>query len=884
MSGFKALNIESDDESDIEIDDTKEIQIEDALRLYQNALRYHAEGPAAFDKAAEAYKQLFESEIFRYPESQPELRRIELYGPTAETEDYYWEELEVGGPVITTSGLDTGPSTLPQILHLSHKNYAQFKMEYLSAQIDTLQVDLQQLLADASSALDHFVNALDKDDTDLDLWRRTASVGKILNSKRVARFCLEAVLDGDDEGLNGVMSLPGLEDRLAGEQLRDLVTDLEDRLSLLQISAPPGKRKVLSRILKQRLDVYRKITVREEMMHHQQEALTKQIKQPQRISLKMPSSWAELGDMLLLHLMAEQHGTDPGAPASAMLFDLSGSAKDDKEQHVQVVEPDPTQPDSTAARLTVQGAMPTAVENKEPTQDVMALSAEQRTVDVMHETTTLGAVKSITAEAPTMTLTSRKRSGEIAGMPDATEEGRARSKRIRARDSTTDAGDTKQALIEANIRWEYEQQLNEIQAADDWMYETVGNLFERIGIVGFEAGKDVRQDIQSTEEDADTPTEPSPTITSRPLYMVLRTLSEFLTNFDDTVARSLLHGGESFEAGLGGSNVPSSGVSLSHGQGSRAAARPSLISNDRLLTFLRHVNDSWLLNHEVAWEWLMQLLRPDAIVRESSTYTHFLWPDELKRMVVRVIVHFDEAIYVQAQQAIKLGMGKPETSQDVHCFPSLAGAVEMIQSLYELHLDIFTLIKQTNSGVDPETIADQRDRLRRWGDLAQDAVHLNCVQLDSNGLDQLSLRFMWAVTFHMSASDDVAQDHVIECMNDLRIKLQSAGEPTIQLQNNAIMPELSVAALDREISRLTTKDFFLKVTSQSNQDSASIIESLEPLLDSLTLDTDSSKDKALEEVTPAQHVSSELVKFLQSSDISIRLLLWHQLREAYKAI
>ena len=84
MSGFKPLNIESDDESDIEIDDTKEIQIEDALKLYQSALKYHAEGVDSFDQAAAAYQQLFESECFRYPESQAELRRIELYGPLPE--------------------------------------------------------------------------------------------------------------------------------------------------------------------------------------------------------------------------------------------------------------------------------------------------------------------------------------------------------------------------------------------------------------------------------------------------------------------------------------------------------------------------------------------------------------------------------------------------------------------------------------------------------------------------------------------------------------------------------------------------------------------------------------------------------------------------------
>lgn len=232
MSGFKALNIESDDESDVEVDDTKEIQIEETLKLYQAALKYHSEGPGSFDKAAEAYRQLFESEIFHYPESQTELKRIELYGPSVDVEDGL---LDVAAPTGFSSGnLETNNSTLPQILHLSHKNYAQFRLEALAANIETLNVSLRQILADATAALDHFVQALDKDATDLDLWRRTATVGELLNSKRAARFCLEAVLDGDEEGLASLMTLPGLEDSIAGEQLRELVVNLEDQLSTLR--------------------------------------------------------------------------------------------------------------------------------------------------------------------------------------------------------------------------------------------------------------------------------------------------------------------------------------------------------------------------------------------------------------------------------------------------------------------------------------------------------------------------------------------------------------------------------------------------------------------------------------------------------------------------
>ena len=65
-SAWHALNVESDHEDEDEVDDTQEIQIEEALKLYQTALKYHSEGPQSFLKTAAAYKELFDSEIFKY--------------------------------------------------------------------------------------------------------------------------------------------------------------------------------------------------------------------------------------------------------------------------------------------------------------------------------------------------------------------------------------------------------------------------------------------------------------------------------------------------------------------------------------------------------------------------------------------------------------------------------------------------------------------------------------------------------------------------------------------------------------------------------------------------------------------------------------------------
>jgi hypothetical protein len=45
MSAFTALNVEPDENPEDDFDHTREIQLEEALKLYQNALKLHAQGP-----------------------------------------------------------------------------------------------------------------------------------------------------------------------------------------------------------------------------------------------------------------------------------------------------------------------------------------------------------------------------------------------------------------------------------------------------------------------------------------------------------------------------------------------------------------------------------------------------------------------------------------------------------------------------------------------------------------------------------------------------------------------------------------------------------------------------------------------------------------------
>ena len=871
MSGFKALNIESDDESDIEIDDTKELQIEEALKLYQTAIKYHAEGPGSFDLAAKAYEELFQSDIFKYPESQTELRRIELYGPATEEDDVWRDGAQVGS-VVPAVGLETGPSTLPQVLHLSHKNYAQFKLDYLTARLDTFNLTLNQILSDAATALDHFMSALDKDDTDLDLWRKTASVGEMLDSKRVARFCLEAVLEGDDEGLGNLLSLPGLHESMAGEELRDLVAGLEDQLSLLQSPLSTGKRKVLSKMLKKRMSTYPEITEREKALRHDQDP--PESRELSRTVLDAPSTWAEVGDALIRQLTAQRHSTATTQPRTALAFDLS-TASNTKEKVVNSWAGAPTDKrdlsasnDDTAQATAGEQApvSPRALSAAQPQVTAAEDSTQSATQATADGDTTM-------VESPTMTLPTRKRSGDTAGLNDGSEEGRAKVKRTRTRDSTT-ADDSRQALIDANLRWEYEQQINEIQAADDWMFETVGNLFERIGVIGFEAVRNVRQELQSPGQDDGKATN-GVDHSKEHLKMAKMDLQAWLTSYSDQLAHFFTVGGDGNDLSSG-RNSSQFGSSTSNNSGSKAVSKPSLLPDDGVLEFLHEVNDDWLLMEEVAWKWICALLRPEG-ESHNNTYCDYLWPEHLKTTVVRTLVNFDESLFDRARDELEISKRSMVQSNFDTTLADIA------ETIFELHLDVFCLIKEPNSGVDDETIAAQRDRLHRWSELAREVMQSpSLFKSNPDTADELNLRFLWATTFHIAASSDVTQDHVLECMNDLRAIFVAADEPTIRLENNAIIPELSVAALDKEISKLTTRDFFLKVTTQDQQDPVAMIESLEPLLTSL--DDQAQPAEEVEEVQRTASLANELVRFLQSSDISVRLLLWQKLRDAYERI
>ncbi|RYN36162.1 Histone transcription regulator 3 [Alternaria tenuissima] len=892
-STWHPYNVELPEETaEEEVDDTQEIQIEEALKLYQTALKYHSEGPSSFDKTAAAYKALFESEIFKYAESLSEYQRHQVFGEDLVFDTILEDDYEAG-PVQSTGAADSAPNTLQQILHLSYKNHGQFLLEAMQHWITTSGAALpREAWNNTRGALNYFAEALDKEDTDLDLWLRTASVAAMLGSKRLTRYCLEAVLDGNDEQWENLLRLPGLEEGFAGQQLRELVERLEDNVSLSQAPVSSIKRKKLSETLKMRLNPFPFAPLPAdvalaESLHN--------IKTASESVTLTPTKWdwAGVGEIIVRQFQAEQQGMTPNVPSgSNIVFSIPPESETPER-----IEPD-----------TIQETVSPAPELTPPPQieELIASAADAETVTekdgedtIMEEQDVESEVKNeeIAPAGPSNVapVPSRKRSTDSAGLPETAEGGRSRSKRIRGRESLiepTSGGAAQEASKQLDA------QLETYTYTDQCRYEILKDTYARLGVEGIKDPEELRK-LVTALPDANA-TDP-----------IDKAACDFFTGLRSghiKVAQILLSS-ESFDLlGATREHGLNAFLGFSKATSSQASSKP-LLGSEGLNAFARSVNNGWLPIQEVAFGWIESLFTPGfcSQLRDQSSYVQFRWAEDLKRNVVQVIVHIDEYIYERMVERVdslnRRMLGATHQSQVYELSDFDNSQIEIVETLFELHLDIYSLIKHPQSVIDTRTQVLQSDRLERWSLLAREALQLRSDCRPSQGTDDLTLRHIWATVFQMSVNNEVAPEHVLSAMAELKDMFEPLGDHTIQLQNNAVMPELSVAAIEQELVRISMKDFFLKVFDQEEQDPVTVVESLEPILElanatelntppkpdgtehggtdtSISPSTSTNSEQQLDRASPIL----EMRKFLDSANVNVRLSLWNRLRVAYEAI
>jgi hypothetical protein len=903
-SGWRALNVDSDVESEEEVDNTKEIQIEEALKLYQTALKYHSEGPPSFEKTAEAYRALFASEIFQYNESLSEYKRHELYGDTLVFDTILDDESDAGPSQVVGVG-EAAPNTLPQILHLSHKNYGQFMLEMMQHWIREqagIAVPRQEVSTHILAALAQFADALDKEDTDLDLWLRTASVAALLGSRRITRFCLEAVLDGDDELLDSILRLPGLEEGFAGQQLRELLAKLEDNVSLMQAPMSTMHRKKLSETMKKRLNPYPFAPLPSEVAETlPSNAATRPADRIQLTPAKW--DWAGVGEAILQHFMAEQGGFIPlPPPGSSVNLNMPPDAAMAASEHTEATPPDISI--STNEIASGQDSAEHVAVSATTNPEVTSANGEEVTTG---EAKKDAADKHAEDEPVVASALSRKRSTDSAGLPETADGGRSRSKRIRARDTVTDSSIGAESTG-PDLAKQLEDKLYAFTHADKCLFEIVNDIFERLGTDGLGSPKELRDFVMDPQADASDHANANVDKAARDLYLALQSSS--------TNVASILLNGEAVDLG-GISREAGLNAFLGHAKAStlHSCSKPVLRS-ERLGEFAANARKNWLSIKEIAFAWLEMLLAPYSLpsLTEStqttkSSYMQYRWAEDLKRHLVQIIVNFDEFIYQQLLDRIDELQRRILLRRSQEMEHELSGwdcsQIEMVEILFELHLDIYSLIKHPHSGVDSATQMIQQDRLGRWSALARDVMQIRSDCEPYTGMDELVIRHIWASVFQMTVSDDMQREYVISAMEELKDIFHSVGDPVIEIQNNAVMPELSVGAIDRELARISMKDFFLKVFDQDEKDPVAIIESLEPILepneeiiqiplsDASADNDDTTGSRSLPTIAhPADHATQasrpspfqEMRRFLDNANVSLRLSLWQRLREAYEAI
>ena len=886
---------------------------------------------------------LFQSEIFSYPESLPEALRIQKHGALEELEENSEDDLL---PAITTTvtGVDVAPNSLPQILYLAYKNHGQFQLDRLKASLGRIEQEIRpdhqlarmsSIFSTASFSLSRFVEALDQDDTDLELWRQVARIAGLLGSRRVARFCLESVVDADEDVFDPYMEPLGLEESFAIEQLNPVLRSLDDQLSESQLNAKPRTHRRLMGQLKRSLDPFPYLppnAVSLPASSNARPAKEEVITVPLR-------TWASCGKAILYRVNQEAQGlanSGPGAGYSLVIPSNNSATiypppvrqmpnRDtitDPDRPSFVRSPTEDQAEFVDALMEVSTGEGPAEGNEGKVVDLngSVLKQAMDKVDQIRERGCGNVVEGPPAHrrsesggttarpAGPVALPTRKRSSEAAELPDATDIGRSRSKRIKARGSI-DPDSLKDTTAEDWAKW-YEQQLQIYHEADEPAFVIVQSTLTKLGSKGLESLR-VLHDIFCTHSTASSEVVDN----SRESNMAAQDLKIVLDGWDLPKSKAFLSGHDAKDSAgpVGGTKNPAFTTFLEHSTQEIQASpkRPLMPGEYALDDFVRHLDDgSWRGLHQLAHEWIACLLSPGRLGGEiKSLYEAFLWPDSLKETVVQMLVNEDEAIFSHVNRLVDImeeNSRAPTEKPEVERFnKSKASHLRLVQAVFELHLDVYGRITNPSSEVDFMTRLLQRDRLSRWAAFSSKLMNQWSSIHGGEGRASVELetRFMWASVVCTSLLEPASRDHTILCFQDLiRIfkstPLKHGFNLVIDLPNNAIMPEISVEAAEKEISRLTTLDFFMGIFSTESNDPLAIIESLEPLLDLSVQRLKGNNGTSSEDIEGGHPVISlaeqsevstnpklvEALLFLNRGSLNLKLFLWQRLRSAYQAI
>ncbi|KAF3492278.1 uncharacterized protein GIQ15_01795 [Arthroderma uncinatum] len=919
MSTFAALNIEADETPEEEVDDTREIQIEEALKLYQTALKLHSQGPKHYKEAGEAYDALFKSEIFKFPQSAV---------GAAQSENDYIEEIDEPSAVSVAAvdETETAASALPQTLYLSYKNYGQFLL-------DTVRYaweqggDLADTAPSTALAIRHFADALERDDSDLELWRKCGRVGDALRSHRISRFCLESVFEGNGDGIDDGFEQLGIEQAGAVGDLRKFFTALYDQVSLAQLPRKQPRRALLN-FLQRQIDPFPYLPSALRQLDGGFISCGLALPAIKRHPIAPAvNTWAALGEKIL-ELLSEEGSNQSGvqgtmeiclpdpdvrmaSPEATLPIIQGRRASKNKNTTTGDSCDTETKPDSKAISIPAEDSVaakestPVADEKTEEkpaekadgktdetvTDDSHKEKDDEEAVEKDKEDTEKPNEPADEAEGRSGPQT-RKRSSTSIAVEEPADGGRTKSKRIRARESIADMHTQPEEVIFDQTRY-FEDRLEIYAQADEWMFSTANSLLSKFGVEELGSIDQIKQILAPNDSNLpQASTEPSPE------SLAFHDLRYVIENWNDDLGKVALHSDIFADTQDGLKGVKKSGLSvfIEHSKqvGAKTEQERDLVDDEGLEQFAQSTNASNLSMQEVAFKWLEKYLKPDlqsldghdiSSVTDSIYAAHCL-PQSTRDTLTQILFRLDEFVHSRLKE-FALSLEKRILShahETPYSFtPDDLTAVEMAQSIYELHLDIYDSIVRRNEK-NQDAMILQQDRLSRWRSMTRGYIsyYLDLCAVD-NRQTAIVLRHLWATTFHENMIDDQNGDYVLLCLNDIRRALVSLGSPVISLVNNSTMPEISAAAIDQEVSRLRAMGFFTDIFGSGTDDPVHLIETIEPVLDPSSVQYTDENGDVSETAEPAM-ATRNLIAFLDQGDATLKLFLWRRLRDAYDSI
>ncbi|KAL8411962.1 hypothetical protein RB596_001279 [Gaeumannomyces avenae] len=853
MPAFTSIN--DDREENVlaeEFDNTRQIQIDDSLKLFQQALKLHAQGPKFYDDAAAAYRSLFDSAIFKFPEATTEYERAHgSQTPLLPPGTAFIPTLDIAG----RDG-DLGSSLL-QGYYLAYKNHGHFRLDRIRHKARTAGgpeasravFAQEETQSEALDVLGDFNAALDRDPSDAEMWRRVARVSAFLKSARLSRYCLEAAIELDDDPAVVDVEPPSLAEGYAGEQLKNQLKVLGDEMALSHPIMGPYIKGEMATVLKRYLDPLPYLPNPIKVLGPA-ESSTNDTEPRQVLDLKI-ASWTELGKALVAMAM------EKGISGQAITIQMPELPEEDRFVQMEV---DSQLQDQVEAQVQEESAN-APVSNHESDTPKTAESAGSKTKAENTPAAKDSAQKDSGPIAPPL----RKRSQSEAGLPEPGEEENGdskRPKRARRRETAAEESIDPTRLIAT--------QLQPFQAADANLFQMTKNILENLGVVDKGAFDRISEMLDScASEDR--------------LSKITSQVARDLWTTIDTVSA------ENAKLVSGKLDTPALGLNafLEHTKSGSVTTSEIPVADETigLKAFVKRMNEGWFSIQDCAFEWILSL---------CQSYSESRWSEQRKVSVVQVISRMDEAIYQRTVHQIQVQAQKAGPLAKEHL-----PVEHLVQMLFELHLDVYERITNPSSVVDEATRKDTKLRLGRWLNLRSQLFQ----EFGGEARDRLSLRFCWAVVFSTTLEDSAMPDHILLSWQSMREVLEDVGEVDIRLPNNVVMPEVSLKAVDREISKLTTMDFFLSLFQEEMDDPVSVISNLEPVLNSESVmvptstaaaggspangeghDDNQPRQDAVPVTECATQTLKDLWKFLRGSGTELRLFLWRRLGDAYQAI